>query len=128
MKEGILVLALLGMVMLSGCTELGIENPIATGNTLVVHNQYSWTDNEGVLHQPAMPFLSVVKVSDECADDKPCGINLLPEPLPFGEHYSIDGLADGKYYCQIGSGCWSSSEESGYVTLSGGNTTDWYVR
>jgi len=44
MKKLTLALVIIGMIMLSGCSELGIENPVAQENTLVVHNQ---THTEG---------------------------------------------------------------------------------
>lgn len=129
MKNVILALVLgTTLVLASGCPELGIENPVDEGNALVVHNQYDWVDDQGVVHEVECNFLSVVMVSDECSEDRPCGINLLPSPMEFGDSFEVTGLGDGKYYCQIGSGCASSAAKTGYVTLSGGNTTDWYVR
>ncbi|OQC05565.1 MAG: hypothetical protein BWX80_01990 [Candidatus Hydrogenedentes bacterium ADurb.Bin101] len=127
MKKVVLALVLVMAPALStGCPELGIENPVVEGNTLMVHNQKSYEDDDGGIVEMTHDFLSVVKVSDECAHDTPKGINLLPEPLAYGESIAITGLDDGKYYCWIGSK--GDCEASGYATLSGGNTTDWYVR
>lgn len=125
MNKGILAAAVLGIALLlsSGCPELGIENPIAEGNTLVVHNLLSsYTDNDGVVHERDISFLSIILVPDECSDDRPRGINLLPSAIPQEGTFVVDGLADGRYWCQ------TEEDRSGYVTLSGGNTTDWYVR
>lgn len=118
MKKLTLVLVILGMIMLSGCPELGIENPVAQGNTLVVHNNV----------EVDLVFLSVVKVLDECAEERPRGINLMPDTLSFGESFTLDELDDGRYYCHIARYSNGDGSLTGYVTLSGGNTTDWYVQ
>ncbi len=119
MKKVILVLAVLSPLVLSGCPEWGV-NPIGNDmNTLVVHNQ----DDDD---QEDIGFVSVVLVPDECSNDKPQGINLLPEPIPYGGTYAIKNLADGRYYCKAEAvTVWT---EVGYVTLAGGTVTNWYVQ
>lgn len=116
MKKVIMVFAVLSPLVLSGCPEWGVD-PIGNDtNTLVVHNQD--------YNQKDINFVSVVLVPDECSNDKPGGINLLPEPIPYGGTFKIENLADGRYYCIARGG----DSESGYVTLAGGIVTNWYVQ
>lgn len=116
MKKIVLVLAALSTLVLSGCPKWG-TTPGNEMNTLVVHNQDDFGPDDIV-------FLSIVLVPDECSNDKPLGINLLPEPIPHGGTFTFKNLADGRYYCKAQS---DDSAETGYVTLAGGTVTDWYV-
>ena len=111
-KEILLIVVVMVLVGLSGCPLLGIGGD--TGNKLVVHNQ----------RDIAIPFLSAVRVSDECSLQKPNGVNLLPEPIEPGKSFTINNLPDGRYYCEQPD---SDGDSGVYVTLGGGKATDWYV-
>lgn len=136
MKKVALVLCVVSMcVGLAGCPLLGI----GSGNKLVVHNnavETATSKNYEVYE------LTVVRVSDECSDDKPTGINQISERIKMGDSLPLKGLDDGKYWCEAkywhkaygvqyaGSPeRWYSSDGSkmGYVTLSGGGSVDWYL-
>ncbi len=122
MKKVIIVLAVLSPLVLSGCPEWGVD-PIGNDmNTLVVHNQ----DEE----QVDIKSVSVVLVPDECSNSTPAGINLLPEPIPYGGTFKIKNLADGRYYCSAYGHVPNSGyvDRKGYVTLAGGTETNWYVQ
>lgn len=116
MKKVLWVLVVVSPFVLTGCPELGLGTRL---NTLVIHNQ----DSEYKL----IDFISVVRVPDECSRDEPEGINLLPEPIVYGETFQIKNLEDGRYYCFAENRSSLYNSESGYVTLSGGTQTDWYV-
>lgn len=115
MKKVLVGLAILSSLSLSGCPGLGIGTGTEK-NTLVIHN-HDYDQN-------SIESISVVRVPDECSDDKPVGVNLLPAPLVFNGTFNVEDLENGRYYC-VAEG---QNTEFGYVTLSGGTVTEWYVQ
>ena len=101
-------------VALSGCPALGIGGEKT--NEVIVHNQMGYD----------VFILNVVQVGDECSNDKPEGLNLLPQPLAREDSYTVENLPDGRYYCKVSTRGYSAAE--GYVTLFGGMSVDWFAR
>lgn len=102
-------------VALSGCPALGIGKEPTLGK-IVVHNQA----------EADISFLSLVLVPDECSNQHPDGVNLLPEPIAVGGSFAVDDLAPGRYYGHVtGRG---ELEDVGYISVAAGATVDWYAR
>ena len=109
-------------VGLAGCPALGIGGNSTLGK-IVVHNDGSAQYNERITS------LSAVHVPDECSDQKPKGVNLIPEPILIGQSFTIADLPEGRYYCKADvyytGGDYTTT---GYVTVAAGGTVDWYVQ
>ncbi len=130
-----MVLSAVCMVMaaatltLSGCPALGIGGNPTLGK-IVVHNNYAGEHNVSIIE------LSAVRVPDECSNQTPEGVNLLPEPIVVGDSYTVKDLPEGRYYCRA-SGMYDCDDpydgrcgysDSGYVTVAAGGTVDWYFQ
>lgn len=113
---------------LSGCPALGIGRYSNLGK-IVVHNDGTGEHNERITR------LSAVRVADECSDQKPEGVNLLPEPILIRQSFTIEDLPEGRHFCETVVRYFNTREQiesdytsRGFVTVAAGGTANWYVQ
>jgi hypothetical protein len=113
---------------LSGCPALGIGGKAVLGK-IVVHNNFKGDDFESIIS------VSAVRVPDECSNQEPKGVNILPEAIPAGKLFEVSDLPEGRYYCECSVLYYVRTNhteghriENGYLTIAAGGTADWYVQ